>query len=106
MAEPAALSCPACGGPLRPAASSARVICGHCGTVSEIASEGALRVAKVLERAGIRMPERPMTIDQIEDDLREREQAVEMRRKTAIVVAVAILVVVGGVVLLSLSLGR
>jgi hypothetical protein len=95
---PSALQCPTCGGPLDPAASEIRTRCPFCGAAVNLASAGALRVASTLDRLGIRVPDKPMTVDQIEEEIAERERARRMQLRDAAIVAAVLLgvaVVVG-----------
>lgn len=91
------MNCPGCGAPLRPEAQAARVTCAHCGTVSEMATEGAMKVARVLEKHGLRMPEKPMSISEIEDEIRERDAVATMQRQTATIMAAVIVALLGGI---------
>jgi predicted RNA-binding Zn-ribbon protein involved in translation (DUF1610 family) len=108
MSEPAAnaLVCPACGAPLAPEASASRTRCGHCGTTSEIATEGTLRVARALAKAGITVSPQLMTMDQIEAEIVERDQAARARQQTTLLMVGVALAVLGGVALLSIAAGN
>lgn len=92
--EPRAVTCPHCGGRLEPGADP-RVRCAHCGTVSEVVGEGALRAARVLEQVGIKVPANPRTIEDIEQELAERKAVEDEKRRTAIIIAAVVLVIVG-----------
>jgi uncharacterized Zn finger protein (UPF0148 family) len=80
------IACASCGAPLDPSAG-VRIACPYCGTVNDVASKGAVQVANRLEQLGVRVPERPMSISDIEAELAERAAAERERRRTAILVA-------------------
>lgn len=101
------IGCTTCGAPLSPGAHEVRVRCGHCGATVEVTSEGVTRAAAALQRAGIRVPERPMTMDDIQARIAEREATARAARKQAIVISgvcmgiaavvvVAVLMLAGG----------
>jgi LSD1 subclass zinc finger protein len=103
-AETTKIECGECGAPLSPGPSQVRVECTHCHTVNEIASVGAVRVAKKLEQHGIRVPENPMTLDQIHEhfDAVEAERREKMKTQAIVIgVLVALAVIVGLGILLS-----
>jgi hypothetical protein len=102
--EPRALTCPHCGGRLEPGPDP-RVRCAHCGTVSEVVGEGALRAARVLEQVGIKVPANPRTIEDIEQELADRQAVADEKRRTAIIMAVVVLVVVGLLATLAIVAG-
>lgn len=77
-----------------------RVRCSHCGVVSEVVGEGALRMARVLEQVGLRLPDKPMTVEEIEAEFRERDHEERARRKTALLVALVTAAALGLVLLL------
>ena len=103
---PSAIACPACGAPLAPEPSAVRALCGHCGTTSELATEGTLRVARALAKAGIRMPTNPMSIDDIEAEIRERDQAARARQQAALIMVGVALAVLGVVAVFAIAVGR
>jgi hypothetical protein len=86
VAETTDIVCASCGGPLDPAAGI-RVSCAYCGTVNDVASKGAVQVAKKLEQIGVRLPERPMSVADIEAELAERAAAEKERLRTARIIA-------------------
>lgn len=81
------IACTACGAPLAPQGNAVRVRCTYCGATNDIASAGAVQVARKLDQLGIRVPERPMTIAQIEERLAADEAKKRDERRTAIIVA-------------------
>jgi len=87
-------NCSGCGGPLTAPPGAGHVECRFCGVTNAIASEGAVKVAKVLERHGIRMPDRPMTHDQIREELAARHAQEEATRRTALFAAGAFTLVI------------
>jgi hypothetical protein len=89
-AQTTGLGCTACGAPLAPQGNAVRVSCSYCGAINEIASAGAVRVAKKLEQFGIRVPERPMTIEEIEAELAGHRNAERERRRMALIVATVV----------------
>lgn len=95
------ISCSSCGGPLTPERNEVRVTCPYCRAVNDIASAGAVKVARRLDALGIRMPENPMTLDQIHEEINERAQAERAARRHNVTVA---LIVLGVVALLVLAL--
>jgi hypothetical protein len=92
------LSCSKCGGPLEPPLEASRVDCRYCGTPNELASAGAVKVAKVLEGHGIRVPEKPRALADIEEELAARDAQREKERHTAIALAAVLCIVVATVV--------
>jgi LSD1 subclass zinc finger protein len=101
------LACASCGAPLTPESGAVRVTCAYCKAVNDVASPGAVRVAKRLEAAGIRVPDRVMSLDEIEADIAQRQAAERERLRTARIVAaalgVAFLIVLGVILLVSNS---
>ena len=99
------LACATCGAPLTPPASEVRVTCAYCGAVNDIASPGAVRVAKKLEAAGIRVPNWIMSIEAIEAGIAARNDAERDRLRTATILAavfaVVFLIVLGVVLLIA-----
>jgi len=97
------LACSGCGGPLKVAGNEVRVACPFCGAMNDIASEGAVRVAKKLDQLGIRVPERPMSVSDIEAKLARKAAEERAKRRTALIVAtvlsVVFLVILGAVLL-------
>ncbi|MEZ4371483.1 MAG: hypothetical protein R3B07_11690 [Polyangiaceae bacterium] len=89
------ISCTSCGGPLTPEGNQVRVTCPYCKAVNEIASAGAVKVAKQLDALGIRVPERPRTLDQIHEEISERQRAEATARRHHVTVALVMLGVVG-----------
>jgi uncharacterized Zn finger protein (UPF0148 family) len=83
-----ALSCPTCGGALTPEAGRVRTTCPYCGAMVDVTTEGALKVAAALERHGIRVPENPMTRDQIKARLDGMAEVEARKRRRAIIAAV------------------
>jgi predicted RNA-binding Zn-ribbon protein involved in translation (DUF1610 family) len=81
------LACSGCGGPLKATGNEVRVTCPFCGAMNDIASEGAVRVAKKLDQLGIRVPERPMSVSDIEADFARKAAEENAKRRTAIIVA-------------------
>lgn len=72
--------------------------------VDDAASKGAMHVAKTLDQMGVRAPERPMSIADIESELAERTAAERERQPTMLViagVAAALFVVVRGAILIA-----
>jgi tetrahydromethanopterin S-methyltransferase subunit F len=85
--------------------NSVRVECRHCGTTNDIASEGAVRVANTLEEHGIRVPDNPMSLEDIESEIAEKDRlAKESARTTGIVIGV-LLALFAAVVVLSMLFG-
>jgi hypothetical protein len=77
-----------------------RVSCSYCGAVNDVASPGAVRVARELERLRIRLPDRSLTVVQIEADFAERAAAERARLRTVWILALALSIVfVTGLVL-------
>jgi LSD1 subclass zinc finger protein len=105
-AEPTAqIACASCGGPLTPE-GAIRVTCTYCGFVNDVASKGAVKVAKKLDALGIRVPDHPMSIADIEAELAERKAAEDEKRRTAIIIASVmsvLFVIVLAVVLIATS---
>ena len=97
--------CSGCGAPITVPPGTAHVDCPFCGVTNAVASAGAVKVAKVLERHGIRMPERPVSPDEIRAQLEEQRAAEEATRRQAIVMAgvfsIVVLVVIGALMALS-----
>ncbi|MCB9582102.1 MAG: hypothetical protein H6717_34020 [Polyangiaceae bacterium] len=88
------------------AGNDVRVACPFCGAMNDIASEGTVRVAKKLEQLGIRVPERPMSVSDIEADFARKAAEERQKRRTAIFVApvlTAVFLVILFVVLLAAS---
>ncbi|MEJ7729102.1 MAG: hypothetical protein WKG00_07800 [Polyangiaceae bacterium] len=93
------LACPSCGAPLTPASHEVRVRCAHCGATVDVTSEGVARAAAALQRAGIRVPDKPMTMEEIHAKIAVREGAARAARKRAIVVSSVCLGVAAAVAL-------
>ncbi len=91
-------TCSGCGGPLKAPPGAGHVDCPFCGVTNAIASEGAVKVAKVLERHGIRMPDNPRSTDDIRAELAEKEAAAEAARRQALVLGGVFLVIVLGAI--------
>jgi hypothetical protein len=90
--------------PIEPSTSSAHVICSYCGATNVVATERALHAAKLLEHHGIRLPDRPKSLSEVSDEIAQRDAAAEGKRRTAIVISAAILVLVGlGILALALT---
>lgn len=87
-------TCSGCGGPLTAPPGAGHVDCPFCGVTNAIASAGAVKVAKVLERHGIRMPDNPRSTDDIRAELAERDASAEAARRRALVVAAVFTAVV------------
>ena len=74
------------------------VVCEYCGVETSLASPGAEAAAVALETLGLRLPERPMSSDELDDQLaeraaHERERLLRMRLAAAgFFVAVLLLV--------------
>lgn len=103
---PRAMTCPSCGAPLAPEPSVTRARCTHCGAISEVATEGVLRVARALANAGVTVSPTLITMEQIEAEIRERDEAMRARQRiTAVWIAVAF-VLLGGLALLSMTPAR
>ncbi len=95
---PKAVACPTCGGPIEPPAGQVRTRCPYCGATVDVTSHEALKAAAVLDRLGIRVPDNPMTVDQIREEMADRERESAAQRQTAIIVAgvvIAIAAVLG-----------
>jgi LSD1 subclass zinc finger protein len=99
-------TCSGCGGPLTAPPGAGHVDCPFCGVTNAIASEGAVKVAKVLEHHGIRMPERPISRDQIREELAERHAQQEATRRTALIGAVVFATLVAIAIGALLFIGR
>jgi hypothetical protein len=82
-----------------------RVRCTYCGATNDIASAGAVQVARKLDQLGIRVPERPMTIDEIEDRLAQMEAKKRDERRMALIVAGVVCAIVGVMVVIALLVG-
>lgn len=80
------VTCRGCGGPLRPE-GRVRVTCTYCNTVNDIASAGAVRVAKKLEALNIRVPDNPMTLADIEEELARKDRAKREQLRMQLIVA-------------------
>lgn len=89
------LTCESCGAPLGGSTSSAHAICSYCSATNVVATEQAVQVAKVLDRHNIRFPDNPRSLSQIEAELTERRDAEESKRRSAVLISVVILVLVG-----------
>lgn len=98
-------NCSGCGGPLTAPPGAGHVDCKFCGVTNAIASEGAVKVAKVLEHHGIRMPDRPISRDEIREQLAEQHTQEEATRRTALIVGAVFtavfLIALGAVLLLA-----
>ena len=81
------LVCSHCGGPLHPEPNAVRVTCSYCATVTEVVSETTQKLARQVEALGIRLPERVMTTEEIEEGFRQREREERERRRTALIIA-------------------
>jgi hypothetical protein len=98
-ADPSVLACASCGAPLAPEPRQVRVTCRYCGAASDIASEAALRLAGQL--AGkIRVAPKLMSVEDIEADIREREQRRRSQQRHALIVAMIVAGVLLGIVAL------
>jgi hypothetical protein len=97
------IHCTACGGPLAPQGNAVRVRCTYCGTTNDVASAGAVQVARKLDALGIRVPERPMTIEQIEEELASGAAKKEAERRTAIIVACVVCAITFVIVVIVLA---
>jgi LSD1 subclass zinc finger protein len=91
------VTCASCGAPLSPE-QAVRVRCEFCGAVNDVAAPQVVAVAQKLNRLGIRVPDRIMSVEDIEADLASRQAAEREKRRTALIVC-AVLVVVFGLVL-------
>jgi hypothetical protein len=95
-------TCERCGAALSAAPPGAAIRCGYCGTENT-----APAVAHVLQvgNVQIRLPEHPMTVEQIEEGFREKAREEKERLRSARIFAVVfggvILVVIGIAVLLT-----
>lgn len=80
------------------------VVCEYCGVETSLASPGAEAAAVALETLGLRLPERPMSTEELDDQVaeraaRERERLLRIRLLAA-VFFVVVLAVVGMLVAL------
>jgi hypothetical protein len=80
-----------------------RVRCAHCGTTVDVTSEAVTRAAAALQRAGIRVPDKPMTLEDIHAKIAAREAAAREARNRAIVVS-AVCLGIAAVLVLALAL--
>jgi LSD1 subclass zinc finger protein len=97
------VACTSCGGPLMPQGNAVRVRCTFCGATNDIASAGAVQVARTLDRFGIRVPENPMTIAQIEEELARGEAKKREARRMGIIVAMVAFLVAAVIVVVALA---
>ena len=81
-----------------------RVTCGFCGVANDIASVGAVRVARRLEQLGVKVPERPMRVSDIEEHFAE-QAAVEREKRRMAFIVIGVLVVIAAIVGLLIALG-
>ncbi len=103
------VDCPKCGAPLAPGARDVRVRCTHCGATTDVTREGVARLAATLERAGVRVAERPMTAHEIHAELAARDAVERAKRRRARILAAVFCVLVAvllGALLLSSSAVR
>jgi hypothetical protein len=63
------------------------VTCSFCGRVNDVASANVVAVARRLEQAGIRVPDRLMSREDIEADIARRQADERDKRRTALIVA-------------------
>lgn len=98
------LACERCGAALAAVAPGTVVRCGYCGAENTVPlPPPPSPVVVQVGNLGIRVPDRPMTVEQIEEGFREKARAEADRLRTARIFAgvfAAVFIVVLGIVLL------
>lgn len=70
------------------------VVCEYCGVETSLASPGAEAAAVALEKVGLRLPERPMTSDELDEEVAQRAAHERERLRSMRLLAVGIFVAV------------